>query len=249
MKIETNLPIVELKDISVSYERKVAIENVNFTINKNDFIGVIGPNGGGKTTLIKVILGIVKPHQGKILFHEANKKIGYLSQYHNFDSSFPISVEETILMGLMNNWKPFYFRKKEIKQSLQKTLERLKITHLQKKNMGELSGGEMQKVFLARAIISNPVLLLLDEPDTYIDSKFENELYEILEEINKTTAIVLVSHDAGIISSHVKSIACVNRHLHYHASNEITEEMLKVYNCPIDLITHGQVPHRVLKNH
>ena len=125
----------------------------------------------------------------------------------------------------------------------------MNIIHLQKKYIGELSGGEMQKVFLARAIIAEPKLLLLDEPDTYIDSRFENELYEILEEINKTTAIVLVSHDAGIISSHVKSIACVNKLVHHHGSNEITEEMLKVYNCPIELITHGKVPHRVLKEH
>ena len=117
------------------------------------------------------------------------------------------------------------------------------------KPMGELSGGQTQRVLLARAVMSSPPLLLLDEPSTYVDTRFENELYDILLELNKLTAIVMVSHDIGTISALVKRIACVNGTLHYHPSNEISEEMLKVYNCPIDLITHGTVPHRVLKTH
>ncbi len=249
MELKVSKPLIELLNVSTGYESTNVLENVNLKIFPNDFIGVIGPNGGGKTTLVKVILGSLKPRGGKISFYDRKIKIGYLPQYHNFDSSFPISVEETILMGLMNQWTPFFQRKNIIQQKLLQTLERLNISHLRNKYIGELSGGEMQKVFLARAVISEPELLLLDEPDTYIDNRFENELYEILKEINKTTAIVLVSHDAGIISSYVKSIACVNKQVHYHPSNEITEKMLKVYNCPIDLITHGNVPHRVLKLH
>ena len=118
-----------------------------------------------------------------------------------------------------------------------------------KSPIGDLSGGQMQRVFLCRAIISSPRLLILDEPTTYVDSNFEKEFYPILEELNKTIAIVMVSHDLGTICSYVKTIACVNRELHYHHSNLITPEQLQSYHCPLELLTHGPVPHRVLKKH
>jgi zinc transport system ATP-binding protein len=128
-------------------------------------------------------------------------------------------------------------------------MEQMGILHLKHKAIGELSGGQMQRVFLARALIASPKLLVLDEPNTYVDKHFEESFYEILKELNEKMAIILVSHDLGIISSYVKSIACVNRHLHYHDSSEITQELLDNYPCPIDLITHGDLPHRVLKTH
>ena len=115
--------------------------------------------------------------------------------------------------------------------------------------IGELSGGQMQRVFLCRAIISSPKILILDEPSTYVDANFENEFYSVLGELNKTMSIVMVSHDLGTICSYVKTIACVNGGLHYHESNLITPEQLKLYNCPIELISHGTVPHRVLLKH
>jgi zinc transport system ATP-binding protein len=128
-------------------------------------------------------------------------------------------------------------------------LHELGIENLASKLVGELSGGQMQKVFLGRALISNPKLLILDEPDTYVDSRFENELYQKLKELNNRMAILLVSHDVGTISAHVKSIACVSRELHYHPSNIISPEQLASYNCPIQIITHGDVPHTVLGSH
>jgi zinc transport system ATP-binding protein len=116
-------------------------------------------------------------------------------------------------------------------------------------HIGELSGGQMQKVLLARAIVASPRLLILDEPNTFVDNKFEGELYEILVQLNKDMGIIIVSHDIGTISTYIKTIACVNRGLHYHKSNQISEEQLASYNCPIKLITHGEVPHTVLKKH
>jgi len=115
--------------------------------------------------------------------------------------------------------------------------------------IGELSGGQMQRVFLCRALISEPKILLLDEPDTFVDNRFEGELYEKLRMLNQEMAIILVSHDMGTIASYVKTIACVNGNLHYHSSNRITQEDLDDYNCPIQIISHGQVPHIILKNH
>jgi len=135
------------------------------------------------------------------------------------------------------------------KQQANELIERTGLSEFQNSNIGEISGGQMQRALLCRAIISSPKVLILDEPVTYVDSNFENELYQILDELNKRMAIIMVSHDLGMISSHVKTIACVNKNLHYHDSNMITTEQLNSYGCPIDLITHGKVPHRVLPNH
>src|SRR5690606_16857785 len=128
-------------------------------------------------------------------------------------------------------------------------LEMMGIAHLRKKSIGELSGGQMQRAFLGRAIISEPRLLILDEPNTFVDNKFEHDLYELLSHLNEKMAIMMVSHDVGTITTYVKTIACVNRNLHYHRSNIITQSQLAAYNCPIQLITHGEVPHTVLGEH
>lgn len=248
--------IVELKNLSAGYDNTPVIKNVNLKIYQDDFIGIIGPNGSGKTTILKLILGIIKPLSGKILYHFAGKEsnsfkkhIGYLPQIKNFDSKFPISVKEIVLSGLMNKKGLFSRFSKEEKTLADNLMEKLNIFHLKNRTASQLSGGQMQRVFLARALISSPRLLVLDEPNTFVDKDFENNLYHLLQELNKEIAIVLVSHDLGTISSYIKSILCVNETVHYHESNEITNEMINAYKCPIELITHGVVPHRVLKDH
>ncbi len=245
--------LIELKNITAGYNGSVVLENVNLTISDRDFIGIIGPNGGGKTTLLKVIIGLIKPFAGKIEYHfinaEKRPEIGYLPQQFYADRKFPISIEKVVLSGLIK-YKRFFIRYSQSdKNKVMAVLEQMGIPDLRAKAFDELSGGELQRVLLARAIISSPKVLLLDEPNTYVEQRFENELFGYLKELNKNMAIVVVSHDAGIISSNVKTIACVNRDLHYHPSNEINNELLKAYKCPIDLITHGKVPHRVLKDH
>ncbi|NLN31380.1 MAG: ATP-binding cassette domain-containing protein, partial [Bacteroidales bacterium] len=131
----------------------------------------------------------------------------------------------------------------------ERIIEELGLTGLEKKSLSELSGGQVQRVLLGRAIIGDPGLLLLDEPGNFVDSSFESDFYGKLKELNKRMAILMVSHDIGMISSHVKSFACVNRKLHYHPSSEISNDQLLAYGCPIQLITHGDVPHTVLKTH
>ena len=245
--------LVEIKNLSAGYNGLTVLRHVNLSILDNDFIGIIGPNGGGKTTLLKVILGLVRPSGGRIEYHlvKGNRKlnIGYLPQQFSTDKKFPISVKQVVLSGLLGRENIVRNYSKDERDRAEKSLVRMGIAGLKYKAFGELSGGEMQKTLLARAIISSPQLLLLDEPNTFVDQVFESELFDILEELNKKMAIVVVSHDSGMISSYVKTIACVNRELHYHPSNEINNEILKAYNCPIDLITHGTVPHRVLKDH
>lgn len=246
--------LVQLKNVYVGYGDDPVLKNVNLDVYDKDFIGVIGPNGGGKTTLIKTILGIIKPYHGKVNNYlvktsERKYRIGYLPQYQTIDKQFPISVLEVVLSGLMRKGKLFAGYSRSEKRRAAELLNRMGVAHLEKKTIGELSGGELQRVLLCRAIISKPRLLLLDEPNTFVDNQFEGELYQMLNELNKEMAIMLVTHDLGTISSYVKTIACVNRELHYHKSNVITQKQLSAYNCPIQLITHGDVPHTVLGEH
>jgi len=241
-------PLLELKDVSAAYDKNIVLSDVNLLINPNDFVGIIGPNGGGKTTLLKVILNLLSPIGGDITKSES-LKIGYLPQVNTIDKHFPITVEEVILSGRYQ--RKSWWKKPNDEQKI-KVKELLNFVNLENERnvpIGELSGGQMQRVFLCRALIGDPNLLILDEPNTYVDKTFEANLYHYLGELNKRMAILLVSHDVGTISSMVKTIACVNGGLHYHASNKITNEVLKSYNCPIELISHGQIPHRVLKHH
>ncbi len=245
--------LISIENASVKYDGVTVLEDVSLKIREDDFIGVIGPNGGGKTTLVRLILGMVKPAQGKVNYflpHITGKsKIGYLPQVHAFDSKFPIVVRDVILSGLPYRRRLISGHTASERAKADQWMERLGITHLADKPVGKLSGGEMQRAFLCRSLISEPRLLILDEPDTYVDNRFENELYATLRELNEKMAILLVSHDVGTITYYIKSIACVNRSLHYHPSNVITEKQLASYNCPIQIITHGDVPHTVLGKH
>lgn len=244
-----SMTLIEIKNLNVGYGNQKVLENVNITITSNDFIGVIGPNGGGKTTLIKSILGLLPVWSGKIISKLNASKIGYLPQFNPIDKEFPITVKEVVLSGLAGHKGIFGTYTKSDKKRTHELLEQAGIAKLMHKNVGHLSGGQMQRALLCRALINQPELLILDEPSTFVDSYFESELFKWLKELNKSIAILMVSHDLGTISSHVKTIACVNKHLHYHQSNKITPEQLAHYNCPIKLITHGEVPHQVLATH
>lgn len=254
-------PIIEIKNLSAGYDNRQVLHDVNLTVYEHDFLGIIGPNGGGKTTLIKCILGLLKPTGGKIIFHTIGKSsattqnsqptMGYLPQYSSIDRKFPISVEEVILSGLSIHQKKLYARfTPEQRKKGQNIIERMGLEGLEKRAIGQLSGGQLQRALLGRAIISDPAVLILDEPSTYIDKRFEARLYELLTEINKECAIILVSHDIGTVLQQVKSIACVNESLDYHPDTGITGEWLeKNFHCPIELLGHGTLPHRILGEH
>jgi zinc transport system ATP-binding protein len=242
--------LLEIKDLSAGYENQVVLENVSLDIFSNDFIGVIGPNGGGKTTLIKTILGLVKPISGEMNLLISKKNIGYLPQVNQIDKRFPISVIDVVRSGKADTalFSSFHKNSQE-KEKAESLLQEMGITSIRNKSIGELSGGQMQRVFLCRALMNGPQLLILDEPSTYVDNNFEGELYLKLKELNNQMAILLISHDVGTISFFVKTIACVNRSLHHHPSNIISEEQLASYNCPLQIVTHGNIPHTVLKLH
>ena len=244
-------PLIKIQNLTVGYDRTPVLRDINLEIFENDFLGVIGPNGGGKTTLLKAILGLLKTDEGTIEFRNdikgKKKPIGYLPQVKHIDRKFPISVYDVVKSGLMmqNGLKSSI----PVKQKVIDLLNEMGIFEIKDKPIGELSGGQMQRVFLCRALISEPKILMLDEPDTFVDNRFEGELYEKLRILNNDIAIILVSHDMGTIVKYVKTIACVNGKLHYHSSNRITQKDLDAYNCPIQIIKYGEVPHIILKHH
>lgn len=251
--MQSREPIITLRDLGVRYDNIVALEHVNVDIYNDDFIGIIGPNGGGKSSLVKAIMGITS-HSGSITYSprimRGNKPhIGYLPQISSFDKEFPISVIEVVMSGLQSERRLLrsYGRKERLRA--EEVLENANLIDLINRPIGELSGGQLQRVMLCRAIISKPKLLVLDEPTNFVDNQFENELYNLLHHLSAEMAIIMVSHDIGTISSVVRSIMCVNRHVHRHDSNIITEEQLRNYDCPIQLISHGNVPHTILSEH
>ena len=245
--------IVSLKNVSVQYDETTALESVSLDIYPDDFIGIIGPNGGGKTTLVKAILGTI-PYSGEVSYSptisERNHRlIGYLPQQAEFDRSFPISVIEVVMSGLQAERGVLQRYAFTDRKRAMELLEMTGIADIAERQISEVSGGQMQRALLCRAVILEPKLLILDEPTNFVDNKFENELYTLLHRLNERMAIVMVSHDLGTITSVVKSIVCVNRSVHRHDSNIITAEQLENYHCPIQIISHGHIPHTVLEHH
>ncbi len=245
--------IVSLRGVGVAYDGCTALEGVDLDIYSDDFIGIIGPNGGGKSSLVKAILGAV-PHSGRIdIAGELRKgkhcKIGYMPQVSQFDRRFPISIRELVLSGLQTEKGFFGFYTSGDRRSAERLMTEAGIDELASRPIGEVSGGQMQRALLCRAVIAEPRLLILDEPTNFVDNRFEYELYRMLQRLNDRMAVVMISHDLGTISSVVKSIVCVNRHVHRHDSNILTEEQLRNYDCPIQVVSHGRIPHTVLEHH
>jgi len=246
--------LVEIRNLSAGYGQNIVLREVNLSIQPFDFVGVIGPNGGGKTTLLKALLGLLSPISGEINFSEAmtegnSHRIGYLPQINNIDRKFPVTVFDVVRSGLMSRKRLTGRYNSEDNDRANDLMSEMGISGIRMKAIGELSGGQIQRALLCRALVNSPKLLILDEPNTYVDNRFERELYEKLKVLNEKLAILLVSHDLGTISTYVKSYACVNGSLHYHSGNKVTPELLKSYECPIQIISHGEIPHTVLYNH
>ncbi|MCP4348522.1 MAG: ABC transporter ATP-binding protein [Desulfobacterales bacterium] len=247
-------PIVEVKDLWFAFNDHPVLEAVNLTVPEKGFVAMIGPNGGGKTTLLKLMVGLLNSYRGDIrIFGESPKqsayRIGYVPQEIGINMSFPISVTDVVLMGRLRSGRGWTRYSQADKAAAQKTLEQLEMWEFRNHRIGELSGGQRQRIFIARALVNDPELLLLDEPTASVDSKHQTDFYALLKELNKNAAILVVSHDIMVISSYVKSVACVNKNIHHHNAAEITEEMVDMYCCPVELVTHRNLPHRVLKKH
>ncbi len=253
-------PIIEIRNLSFAYNGETVLDQVNLDILPSDFTAMIGPNGGGKTTLLKLMLGLLTPDAGVVRIdgrpaREASASIGYVPQDVHINHRFPITALDVVLMGMREPKRRWAAKSADNRHEALQTLERLAMTGHAEKKIGTLSGGQLQRVFIARALVTRPKLLLLDEPTASIDPKGQADFFKLLKELNRHITIVMVSHDLMVISRHVKSVACVNRQLHYHDQAEITGDMLETMYpcaedevCPVELVAHG-LPHRVLKNH
>jgi len=246
--------VVSLRHVWAGYDHQAVLEDVNLSVKALDFIGVVGPNGGGKTTLFKVLLGLIPPQRGEVRImgkrpEEGRRHIGYVPQVMAFDSDFPIQVWDVALMGRLGRRGLLRRYTAEDAEIVEDALRRVDMLDQRDRPFGDLSGGQQQRVYVARALATEPSILLLDEPLASVDPRVSSSIYELLKRLNRSVTILMASHDIGAISSHVKTVGCLNRRLFYHGGDTLTPEMLELaYQCPIDLIAHG-VPHRVFPRH
>ncbi len=236
--------IIEIKNLSFAYENQQILKDISLIVEKNDFMAILGPNGGGKTTLLKLITGILKPSQGtiKVFGKEPRKsknKIGYVPQYLFYDKQFPVSVLEVVLMSKLTTFSLFPKYKKAQINEAKEVLAKLKIEDLAKKRFGDLSGGQQQRTLIARALMSNPQILILDEPTASVDIKIEEDIFEILKKLSSKITILIVSHDVSFISSYVNKVTCLNMCSCTHNINELDKNsLMDIYHGTIKTIDH-----------
>lgn len=248
-------PVIEVEDVWVRLRGHTVLEEVSLAVHPDDFYAIIGPNGGGKTTLLRVILGLLQPSRGTVRIlgatgAAARREVGYVPQFRTFDFEYPITVREMVLSGRLGHVTHLPRRYGPIDHArTEEALETMGIAGLADRQIRDLSGGEQQRAIIARALVGDPKVLLLDEPTVYVDAPTAAQFYSILDTLRERMAIVLVTHDIGVLPEHVTRVACLNRRLYTHDTNEITPDMLEAaYHCPVDLIAHG-VPHRVFSDH
>ena len=246
--------VITLRHVWAGYGITSVLEDINLVVKELDFIGLIGPNGGGKTTLLKVLLGLISPSAGEVKImgrsvFQGRRSLGYVPQLLEFDRDFPVRVEDVVRMGRLG--KPRLLRRYNRKDEIivTRSLEQVGMVELRDRPIGNLSGGERQRAYMARALASEPHILLLDEPTANVDPKVQKRIYKLLAELNKSLTILMISHDLGAVSTYVKTVGCLNHRLFYHNDKLITPQMIEqTYQCPVDLIAHG-VPHRIFPQH
>jgi zinc transport system ATP-binding protein len=236
--------IISLKNINFSYNNEpLVLENINLDILAGEFLGIVGPNGGGKTTLLKIIMGLLKPTAGTVQALE-NKLIGYVPQFSAFNRDFPISVKNMVLMGRLGNTRVLGDFTKQDKNLALQVLQKLAIEYIANKPIGALSGGELQRAMIARALVCEPKILLLDEPTANIDIHAEQNIFDLLKIINQEgVTILIVSHDIGFVSRYIERVACLNKTLVCHSTSALTPEIIQqLYGDAIRAVRHKEKP-------
>lgn len=233
---------IELKDVSYSFGGPPVLEHVTLGVEEREFLGLVGPNGGGKTTLLRLILGLLRPRSGSITVlgtspDRARIRTGYVPQYAGFHRDYPITVEETILLGLLCAGSFLGWSRQERRMAA-RAMEETEVTDLRKRRIGTLSGGQLQRVLIARALASNPKILALDEPTANIDLRMEENVFELLRHLNERMTVVVVSHDIGFISRYVKRVACLNRTLTCHRTAALGSDVIRELYGAVHLIPH-----------
>ena len=250
--------VVELEGVWFSFNGRTILRDVDLTVKRGDFMGMIGPNGGGKTTLIKLMLGLLRPVKGRIRIlgrppRKASHRVGYVPQNTHINPEFPISALDVVLMGQLQPGSRRIRHSRQDRVVAHEALDKMGMGPYCHRRIGELSGGQRQRVFIARALVCEPEILLLDEPTAHIDTKGQTDLYQLLETLNQEMTILVVSHDLLLLSPHVKSVACVNSRVHYHPRRQLIGESMEHMCpctaeevCPVELVAHG-FPRTMLK--
>ena len=238
-------PAILITDLWFSYDGYPVLEDVNLSIPQGDFVSVIGPNGGGKTTLLKLMLGLLRPSRGEVQVfglnpEKARPRIGYMPQHAQLDPQFPATVMDVALMGRLGHGRPFGPYSKRDKEAVVTALDQVGLRDFCKKPFSSISGGQRQRLFIARALASEPDLLLLDEPTANLDAVMEGGLYELLQALNRKLTVVMVSHDLGFVSSLVKNVICVKCQVASHPTSELTAEIIDaMYGSPMRIVRHN----------
>lgn len=228
----TNGAAVTIRDVTFAYEREPVLLDVNLAIAERDFACIIGPNAGGKSTLLKLMLGLLQPARGEVrVFGRApgatRHRIGYLPQYAHFDPQFPVTVMDVVLMGRLGDERASRWYGRGDRRVAEDALREVGLRGERKRSFAALSGGQRQRALIARALACEPDILMLDEPTSNLDISVEEQLYALLRKLNERLTIVMVSHDAAFVSKYVDTAICVNRRVHTHSTRELSGELIQ----------------------
>lgn len=236
--------ILQVEHLSFSYDREPVLENVSITLDEPDFVSIVGPNGGGKTTLLKLILGLLTPSSGTIRVFDlppekARRRVGYMPQYAQLDPQFPVSVQDVVLMGRLGAGGVIGPYRAADKRVAQRVLSEVGLAEFIRRPFSKLSGGQRQRVLIARALACEPDLLLLDEPTANLDLGIQDDFYELLRHLSERLTVILVSHDVGFVSKLVRTIVCVNRSVSVHCATELAgDSVLALYGRDVHMVHH-----------
>ncbi|MCU0832941.1 MAG: ATP-binding cassette domain-containing protein [Chromatiaceae bacterium] len=237
--------VIELAGVSFSYGAGLVVEGVDLRVADGEFLGLVGPNAGGKSTLLKLILGLLEPQTGSVrvlgrLPRETRRSLGYVPQYPGFARDFPITAEQVVLMGRLGLGSAIGPYRRRDREAARRALAEVEAGDLGGRQIGTLSGGQLQRVLLARALVGEPRILLLDEPTANIDQRMEGEIFDLLRTLNERLTIVVVSHDVAFISAYVTRVACINRTLVCHRTDAIDGAVIQaLYGEPVRMVSHA----------
>ena len=237
-------PVIDLEGISAGYGGPIVLQDVTLALNQGEFLGLVGPNGGGKSTLLKVILGLLVPSQGRVRVLgtepiRARRRVGYVPQQVDFVRDFPISARGVVLMGRLGRGTPLLGYRRHDRAVAMGSLREVGLTEIAERPVGELSGGQFQRVLIARALATEPEILLLDEPTANLDPRAERDLFELLKSLNRRMTILVVTHDIAFVSEYVTRVACLSRELVCHTTEPLTAETIeRLYGRPIRFVQH-----------
>ncbi|MBN1341643.1 MAG: ABC transporter ATP-binding protein [Phycisphaerae bacterium] len=236
-----------MQNVSFRYDGPLVLEDVSLTIDQRDFVCVIGPNGGGKTTLLKLVLGLIQPEPGgqiKVLGkapEDAGADVGYMPQAAQLDPKFPVNVTDVVLMGRLAAHKVLGPYSRQDRQIARRSLDEVGLGAIAKRPFSSLSGGQRQRVLIARALACEPPLLLLDEPTANLDPAVQDDLYALLKRLNERLTVIMVSHDIGFVSVFFRTVICVNRTVHTHPTDELTTKgVADMYGREVRLLHHAK---------